>query len=480
MTIEVRGADYVLPAGSVLALSLQPGIRFEQDGHVAGSITIAGTLSIIATPADATIDSGIEAVTAAFFGDTGAARILIAPTGVLKMDAGASLSALAGIDDNGAASFVNQGLIDIKTNANAMGAAIKDVGLPQSITGLNAGTIHVVSLAGAAQGLDIGTKVGGVVNTGTIDVSGFSGFQSAIGLHIFGPPPAENDGQVFAHALGAMPAVGVEFDISGTLNASFTNAGLISSDISLYVSSFPLGFTSATETMTILNSGTMIGEIDLRPSDPANTATLLTNTGTINGAIDFGRANDTYDGRSGHETGLISGGLGDDTLMGGAGFDNLQGNMGNDSLSGGGGGDIVVGGKDDDHQAGDDGNDVVWGNLGNDTLDGGAGADQVRGGQGDDVVNGGAGNDYVSGDRGNDTITGGAGADLFHGSQDAGIDRVLDFNLGEGDRVMLDPGTTYTVSQVGSDTVIDMGAGNQMILVGVQMSTLTSGWIFEG
>ncbi|MDB5428678.1 MAG: hypothetical protein JWR43_2653, partial [Phenylobacterium sp.] len=41
-----------------------------------------------------------------------------------------------------------------------------------------------------------------------------------------------------------------------------------------------------------------------------------------------------------------------------------------------------------------------------------------------------------------------------------------------------DPGTTYTVSQVGADTVIEFGAGNQMILVGVQLSTLTAGWIF--
>jgi len=60
---------------------------------------------------------------------------------------------------------------------------------------------------------------------------------------------------------------------------------------------------------------------------------------------------------------------------------------------------------------------------------------------------------------------------------------VLDFNLAEGDRVMLDPGTTFTLHQVGADTVIDMGpsasgAPNQMILVGVQMSTLTGNWIF--
>jgi hypothetical protein len=57
---------------------------------------------------------------------------------------------------------------------------------------------------------------------------------------------------------------------------------------------------------------------------------------------------------------------------------------------------------------------------------------------------------------------------------------VLDFHLSEGDRVFLDPGTTYTVSQVGADTVIDMGGGNQMVLVGVQSATLTSGWVFFG
>jgi Ca2+-binding RTX toxin-like protein len=191
--------------------------------------------------------------------------------------------------------------------------------------------------------------------------------------------------------------------------------------------------------------------------------------------------NDTIIGASTAD--YLRGDEGDDSISGGAAFDDINGNMGNDTAHGNGGDDWVVGGKDNDMLFGDAGSDIVWGNLGNDTLDGGDGNDQVRGGQGDDVVNGGAGDDYVSGDRGNDTITGGAGADLFHGSQDAGIDKVMDFHLAEGDRVMLDPGTTYTVSQVGADTVIDMGASangapNQMILVGVQLSTLTPGWIF--
>jgi glucose/arabinose dehydrogenase len=183
---------------------------------------------------------------------------------------------------------------------------------------------------------------------------------------------------------------------------------------------------------------------------------------------------------AGDASDYLRGDDGNDQIWGGLAFDDINGNMGDDTLSGGLGDDWVVGGKDNDRQMGDAGGDVVWGNLGNDTLDGGEGADQVRGGMGDDTVTGGAGNDFVSGDRGNDTVAGGAGADLIHGSQDAGIDRVIDFSLAEGDRVILDPGTTYTVSQVGADTVIDMGAGHQMILVGVQLSTLPPGTIFLG
>jgi len=189
-----------------------------------------------------------------------------------------------------------------------------------------------------------------------------------------------------------------------------------------------------------------------------------------------GAGADTIQGGEG--TSYLRGEDGADVITGGSAFDDINGNTGNDTLHGGAGDDWVVGGKDNDLQFGDAGSDVVWGNLGNDTLDGGDDADQVRGGQGDDSLTGGAGDDFVSGDRGNDTESGGSGADLFHTSQDAGVDKVLDFHLSEGDRVMLDPGTQYTVSQVGADTVIDMGGGNEMILVGVQLSTLTPGWIF--
>jgi Ca2+-binding RTX toxin-like protein len=193
---------------------------------------------------------------------------------------------------------------------------------------------------------------------------------------------------------------------------------------------------------------------------------------TVNG----GGGNDVIFGAGGDD--YLRGDDGNDQIYGGAGFDDINGNVGNDTEGGGAGPDWVVGGKDNDLLHGDEGGDIVYGNLGDDTCDGGADADLVRGGQGNDVITGGTGNDWLSGDRGDDTLTGGPGADIFHSFGDAGIDRVTDFNLAEGDRVQLDPGTTYTVSQAGADTVIAMTGGAQLVLVGVQASSLTEGTIF--
>ena len=93
------------------------------------------------------------------------------------------------------------------------------------------------------------------------------------------------------------------------------------------------------------------------------------------------------------------------------------------------------------------------------------------------IIRGTAGDDSLVGvdTNGDDTISGGPGADIFG---EAGVDRVIDFSVAQGDRVQLDPGTQYTVAQVGADTVISMTGGGQMILVGVQMSSLPTGWIF--
>jgi serralysin len=104
----------------------------------------------------------------------------------------------------------------------------------------------------------------------------------------------------------------------------------------------------------------------------------------------------------------------------------------------------------------------------------------VRGGQQNDVLTGGAGDDYLSGDRDNDTVTGGAGADVFHTFGAAGLDRITDFSLADGDRVQLDPGDTWTLAQVGGDAVVTISGQAQLVLAGVQASSLTGAWIFGG
>lgn len=152
-------------------------------------------------------------------------------------------------------------------------------------------------------------------------------------------------------------------------------------------------------------------------------------------------------------------------FLGGA--DILTGANLNDLIEGFGGADTIDGGG---------GLDIMNGNTGNDTLAGGDGADILRGGKDDDVLFGGAGADFLSGDRGSDTVSGGAGADIFHTFAGAGLDRVTDFSSAEGDRVFV-LGNQYTVSQVGGDVRIDLGNGDQMLLVGVQQSALGSGWI---
>lgn len=193
--------------------------------------------------------------------------------------------------------------------------------------------------------------------------------------------------------------------------------------------------------------------------------------------IDAGLGNDSVVG-SGSST-YLRGGDGADVIQGGVGFDDINGNKGDDSIDGGtGGADWLVGGQGNDMITAHATGNILYGNLGNDSLNGGSGDELIRGGKGDDTMSGGRGDDWISGDRGSDTMSGGPGADTFHSSSGAGLDVLTDFSTAEGDKVQLDLGTSYTVGQVGADTVIDMGNGDQLVLKSVNLSTLPTGWLF--
>jgi len=206
-----------------------------------------------------------------------------------------------------------------------------------------------------------------------------------------------------------------------------------------------------------------------------------------------GAGGDTIQGNAAANT--LAGNAGNDTLSGGDGNDVLYGNLGVDGLFGGADDDTLFGGQGNDSLNGGAGNDVIYGNLGNDhvydnfgadTLYGGLGDDTLLGGRRDDLVVGGQGGDWLCGDgfgaengiAGNDTLTGGMGADTFAFGFVSGDDRVTDFNGGEGDRIRLEAGATWTLSaDAGGDAVLTLSSLGTVTLVGVKAAAFQAGWI---
>jgi Ca2+-binding RTX toxin-like protein len=230
-------------------------------------------------------------------------------------------------------------------------------------------------------------------------------------------------------------------------------------------------------------------------TDPyANDTTIVNRTG--------GSQVDVLIGHAGNDA--LDGGAGDDWLHGGAGNDKLIGGIGNDVLDGGTGADTMTGGAGDDiyyvDNAGDQlieaagaGHDKVYSSISytlsdnvedlvltgkaNLSATGNALDNVITGNDGNNVINGGAGNDWIDGDHGADTLTGGAGNDtfVFHGG--FGHDVITDFGA-NGDKDVIDLSTIYkngfkaSVYQSGEDAVINLGAGNDIRLTGVQVSQL--------
>jgi Ca2+-binding RTX toxin-like protein len=190
---------------------------------------------------------------------------------------------------------------------------------------------------------------------------------------------------------------------------------------------------------------------------------------------------------------------GDDLLIGGAGFDFLQGegNMydaavgGNDWLSGGANGDLLLGDGLLIGEISFVGSPGLSARCGDDRLDGGSGSDTLHGDGatvvgltvcGNGVLIGGTGNDRFFGDadpnpiQGSDLTDVTRGADRFVFAIGSGLDEIVDF---QDDLDLIDltgfAGITgfaqvgAQASQVGADTVIDLGAaaggaGGQVVL----------------
>jgi Ca2+-binding RTX toxin-like protein len=247
---------------------------------------------------------------------------------------------------------------------------------------------------------------------------------------------------------------------------------------------------NASVVFSVLRAGNIMAALNfLFDSDDSITGSAFADSLMGAGGADElsgGAGSDSLDGNAGGDT--LLGGEGDDFIRGledndnidgGGGGDDVNGNTGADIVHGGDGVDFVRGGQGDDTVYGDAGDDVhVNGNIGADRVFGGDGNDTVFGGQNNDSLYGEAGNDWLSGDLGDDVLTGGAGADRFIIRAGGGLDRAMDFNSAEGDRVQLAAGTGYTLTTVAGQVVVDLGGGAQLALTGVTMATLGDWLVF--
>ncbi|KAG1713796.1 Leukotoxin [Nymphon striatum] len=215
--------------------------------------------------------------------------------------------------------------------------------------------------------------------------------------------------------------------------------------------------------------------------------------GAGNDSIFGGIGNDDVDGGTDDDLIVLGdgndhgwGGEGDDEMYGGTGKDYVNGNSGHDQiygdkLVGGAGDDVIYGGASHDKVNGNSGDDILFGGSGKDNINGGAGDDELYGGGQTDNLFGGAGDDLLNGGSGQDMMVGGAGADTFVFEGTVNHNIIQDFEVGI-DKIDL---TSYgpialedalaVVSEVGGNTMLDLGENGSVLLIGVANSDLNLG-----
>lgn len=172
----------------------------------------------------------------------------------------------------------------------------------------------------------------------------------------------------------------------------------------------------------------------------------------------------------------LTGAGGADIVYGNTGLDLIYGNRGLDSLFGGQDADTVFGGQEADAVYGNLGDDVVYGNFGDDAVFGGQGNDTLYGGQGADTLNGNLGDDLLIGNLGSDSFRfgSGSGSDTISGFAD-GADAIAIASNANGNGITDFAGISAAMTTVnGTDTQIDLGSGNAILVTGVLPSQLDS------
>lgn len=281
--------------------------------------------------------------------------------------------------------FVSQGVST--TIGNGFGSVVNGTSGNDFIQGNSEN--HVIK---AGAGNDVITS-----GSGNEYFSGGSGDDKYLFEAGFGSDTVDNTDAVFGETNALVLGQSIRYT-----DAAFSRSG----------SDLQLTFTSATDTLTVLNFYANVGtetirfasgEIFDRNSPPP--LTVRSTQGTEqDDYVTLGGLNDVFNGLGGND--YISGMAGDDQLKGDAGNDTIYGGDGNDKLDGGDGTNYLDGGDGDDIIVGGAGKDSIYGGAGNDMLYSGGddpnwGSGSIYGGDGNDRIFGGgsidagAGDDYI-------------------------------------------------------------------------------------
>jgi Ca2+-binding RTX toxin-like protein len=170
-------------------------------------------------------------------------------------------------------------------------------------------------------------------------------------------------------------------------------------------------------------------------------------------------------------------------LMGTSPWHPVEDTSGSHPVAGTAGDDAMQGGTNADYLVGGRGDDLLIGSAGNDTLFASADPsrpfDPVLAAAGSDTA---ANFNVLEGGAGNDLLVGGAGADLFVFGSGSGSDVIVGFDQAL-DQIVIEKNVNGGPIQSAADlqshisdsangAVIDLGAGNNIVVAGVHQADL--------
>lgn len=212
-------------------------------------------------------------------------------------------------------------------------------------------------------------------------------------------------------------------------------------------------FSGSAATDTVINQGSLVGDVILLNGNDK----FIGTGGTVTGDVFGGAGNDTFTVDSGALKPIELAGEGKDTVISSANY-TLRVNLENLELSG-------------------SANINGTGNRAANSLLGNVGANKLSGG---------IGNDHLAGGRGNDTLTGGPGKDVFVFANGMGKDVITDFVATTSSHDVIDLSAVSAITsfadlqanhfqQVGSDVIIKINNTNRITIEDVSLSKLDAG-----